>query len=241
MTDRTLEAPGPAGGVGPPPPQPEKIPCQVCREPIRPGARKCIHCDSYQDWRRILGSGGRIVLVLSLLSTLIAVASALLPPLLDALHPESDLEVVRWDPAERGMTVAVLNSGNRSGLLGQPAFYLMREEGRRCTGEPRRLEEDEIDLSTGRRFPLNPSESTPSRVVPPAGFVEIQFDIEDGQSFVDEYTRLAARGGECEILLVFEIPVWESSGEEREELFALDARSVARPRPPRARRPATSG
>lgn len=50
--------------------------CCVCREPIRESATKCIHCDSFQDWRRYFSVS---TIVLTLLVALISVLTAAIP------------------------------------------------------------------------------------------------------------------------------------------------------------------
>jgi hypothetical protein len=47
-------------------------PCRVCGEDIKFSAQKCIHCDSYQDWRVRLGIGST---VLALLVALVSVVT----------------------------------------------------------------------------------------------------------------------------------------------------------------------
>lgn len=63
----------------------QKQPCIVCKEPINSGARKCIHCNSFQDWRKhVTGSH----LVLSLIVALISVLSLGVPVIIEALKSE---------------------------------------------------------------------------------------------------------------------------------------------------------
>ena len=50
--------------------------CRTCRKEIEPGAKKCVECDSYQDWRRFLAMGNT---TLALLVALISVITAALP------------------------------------------------------------------------------------------------------------------------------------------------------------------
>jgi hypothetical protein len=51
-------------------------PCKVCGEAIKRSARKCIHCDSYQDWHANIGMS---TTVLSLLVALVAVLTPAVP------------------------------------------------------------------------------------------------------------------------------------------------------------------
>ena len=61
------------------------MPCRVCREPIRPGAKKCLHCGSYQNWwAQLLASGP----ALSLLVALVAVTTPWIPVAKELLAPK---------------------------------------------------------------------------------------------------------------------------------------------------------
>lgn len=55
---------------------PSKVECIVCREQIFAGAKKCIHCDSHQDWRRFVFFSNT---VLALLVALVSVSATALP------------------------------------------------------------------------------------------------------------------------------------------------------------------
>ena len=56
----------------PPEPERHKKQCTTCGEEIANSARKCIHCDTYQDWRRYLTFSST---VLALLVALLSVAT----------------------------------------------------------------------------------------------------------------------------------------------------------------------
>src|SRR3954470_22174836 len=58
------------------PPAPAMRECDVCRDPIRVDARKCLRCDSYQGWRSYVGFN---TTVLSLLVALVSSTATLLP------------------------------------------------------------------------------------------------------------------------------------------------------------------
>ena len=67
------------------------VPCRVCREPIRQGAKKCIHCDSMLDWRGWLGISET---ALALLVALVSVVGATGPRIVELFTPKaSKLEV----------------------------------------------------------------------------------------------------------------------------------------------------
>src|ERR1700739_2428297 len=83
------------------------IPCRVCREPIKEGARKCVHCNSVLDWRGWLGISET---ALALLVALVSVVGATAPRLVEFLTPKSSdtslairqvygqyLELVAWN------------------------------------------------------------------------------------------------------------------------------------------------
>ena len=53
-----------------------RVSCAVCRESILYGARKCTHCDSFQDFRRWINISSS---VLALLVALVSVLSVVLP------------------------------------------------------------------------------------------------------------------------------------------------------------------
>lgn len=58
--------------------------CKVCAEPINISAKKCIHCQSDQEWTSRLGFSAT---VLSLLVALITVLTAAIPVIRDAITP----------------------------------------------------------------------------------------------------------------------------------------------------------
>ena len=60
--------------------------CRVCKEDIRRGAMKCIHCDSFQDWRRYATLSST---VLSLLVALVSVLALGVPLLASSLKSEN--------------------------------------------------------------------------------------------------------------------------------------------------------
>src|SRR5205814_10317427 len=62
------------------------VPCRVCREPIKQGARKCVHCNSMLDWHGWLGISET---ALALLVALVSVIGATAPRLVEFLRPKS--------------------------------------------------------------------------------------------------------------------------------------------------------
>lgn len=91
------------------------IPCSVCREPIQDGARKCVHCDSFLDWRRWLGLSQT---TLALLVAFVSVVAASAPRLGQLLTPRySDLKISIRQVFSQRLELAVSNHGNQAGQL----------------------------------------------------------------------------------------------------------------------------
>jgi hypothetical protein len=83
---------------------------------MRPGAAKCLACDSFQDWRRF---SGVTTPVLSLLVALIAVSSAAAPGIA-TMFARSDSKLVFAPPTindQGGLTQFVANDGDRPGVV----------------------------------------------------------------------------------------------------------------------------
>jgi hypothetical protein len=110
------------------PPVAESPFCIVCREPIKIGALKCTHCDSYQDWRRFLTIGSAtLALAISCFSLLTSSGPAIRDFI---LSKQEDITVSVANPTPREVKVVAFNSGRGPGLL-QPAatFLLTRSDG----------------------------------------------------------------------------------------------------------------
>lgn len=96
--------------------------CATCGEPIALSARKCIHCDAYQDWRRYLAFSST---VLALLIALLSVATVAVPVLRDVLiAKDSDLVGSFQGLSDNEAVFVVSNSGNRPGTVGE-AFVII--------------------------------------------------------------------------------------------------------------------
>lgn len=68
--------------------------CLVCKSAIEDGASKCVHCNSFQNWRRFLGMSGTI---LSLLVALISVSAVTIPPVFELFEDKNaypDVEMI---------------------------------------------------------------------------------------------------------------------------------------------------
>jgi len=108
-------------------PKPAKKECRVCAELIEGRALKCIHCDSYQDWRRHLGFG---TTVLSLLIALVAVATPLIGAIEKFFHVSRAELRFSVQSAQAGvLTVLVTNDGERPGAIAQGTLSFPRGEG----------------------------------------------------------------------------------------------------------------
>jgi hypothetical protein len=91
--------------------------CTTCGEVIADSARKCIHCDAYQDWRRYLAFSST---VLALLVALLSVATVAGPVFHDLLTTkDSDLVGSFQGFSDDGAVFVVSNSGNRPGTVGE--------------------------------------------------------------------------------------------------------------------------
>jgi hypothetical protein len=102
-----------------PVPQPETIPCPVCFEQIQRGARKCIHCDSYLDWRRHVALGANTVPVIAALVAVIAAASPWIAPLFKANNSQlhTTFGGVGSSMLNGEVTITVSNDGTKVGVF----------------------------------------------------------------------------------------------------------------------------
>jgi hypothetical protein len=81
MGDERHQTPG-DGNLGQsatgPPVSENTVECSVCREPIKIGSKKCVHCDSFQDWRRNLGLSSSVLALLVALVSVVSIAAPML-------------------------------------------------------------------------------------------------------------------------------------------------------------------
>ena len=97
------------------------VACAVCREAIRPGARVCIHCDNYQDWRRYIGFSST---TLALVVALVSVLSVSFKSLIDLLPKSKEHIVVGMlDTNAENLQAFAYNDGETYGIL-QPSAVL---------------------------------------------------------------------------------------------------------------------
>jgi hypothetical protein len=91
------------------------FPCPVCREPIRKGAKKCIHCTPTIDWHRWLAISQT---TLALLVALVSVVGATALRLSELLTRDySDLGLNYRQVYRNGLEVEAWNQGNRNAQL----------------------------------------------------------------------------------------------------------------------------
>ena len=97
------------------PPTPETI-CVVCKETIKHGASKCIHCDSHQGWRRYLDFSS---VVLALFIALISVLGTVVPIFVRFFAVnDADLQfAVQQSEYPGSIYLVVSNTGTRSGIV----------------------------------------------------------------------------------------------------------------------------
>ena len=89
--------------------------CRTCREPIKAGARKCVRCDSFQDWRRFLTLSTS---ALALIIALVSVISALGPGIVRMLSGDrSELVVSYIATVDEGLLLLASNKGTRPAVI----------------------------------------------------------------------------------------------------------------------------
>ncbi len=98
----------------------DKKPCRICGEDINISARKCIHCNSFQDWHVYLGMSTS---VLSLLVALVSVVALSVPVIKDAIQPKNSQVTLKFQYYNRdAINLIVSNPGNRPGGIGEAYF-----------------------------------------------------------------------------------------------------------------------
>jgi hypothetical protein len=86
------------------------VPCAVCRESIKQGAKKCIRCGSALDWRRWLGVSET---TLALLVALISVIGSTGPRIIELFtYKHSDLRLVLRPTDYQHLQLDAWNQGN---------------------------------------------------------------------------------------------------------------------------------
>ena len=103
-------------------PKPPSNTCCVCHESIEIGAKKCVHCNSYQDWRRYLNLSSTM---LALIVALVSVLSISIPMLKDNFKPNnSKINILFQSDSFKNLTFIASNSGNRPGGIGNVSMRI---------------------------------------------------------------------------------------------------------------------
>lgn len=109
------------------PPSIKLAECIVCREQIKAGARKCIHCDSYQDWREYFNFSSSM---LAWLVALVSVISLSLPVIKNALQKDNSKVVLAFQGIEEGyISLIASNLGTRPGSVGSAELIFDNGDG----------------------------------------------------------------------------------------------------------------
>src|SRR6185295_5160288 len=95
----------------------DTIPCVVCREPIRRGAHRCIHCQSAQDWTRYVARWSSFWTAVLALVPLWSGALALRQLAFPDHRPNVRIRPIAC--TEQGLVLAITNSGKGPGLFGE--------------------------------------------------------------------------------------------------------------------------
>ena len=127
--------------------------CVVCREIIKSGALKCIHCDSSQSWTRHLNFSS---VVLSLLVALISVVAAPAPILKSTFEQDrTDIKLgLLQIEDEFNLYLMASNVGTLPGGLRTVSIQVVRPNGQR----------DEWPLAIKGALRVDPGASTTTRV-----------------------------------------------------------------------------
>ncbi len=97
-----------------------KTKCTTCQSEIECGALKCMHCDSFQDWRRYITFSHSLV---ALIVALVSVMGLAIPVIVDTFHtPKSDIKISAesCNQASGGhlhFNLLVTNKGDRPGFI----------------------------------------------------------------------------------------------------------------------------
>jgi hypothetical protein len=104
------------------------VPCRVCREPIRQGAKKCIHCTSMLDWHGWLGISET---ALALLVALVSVVGATAPRVVDLFTPQySKLSLSIRQIYGQNLELIASNQGHQSSQLLSASISAKTGDGR---------------------------------------------------------------------------------------------------------------
>jgi hypothetical protein len=101
--------------------------CVVSFEKIHPRAKKCIHCDGFQDWRRDINFGST---VLALLVALVSVLSLSVSVLKDALTIPNSKIIFSYQSVRNDLiNVIASNTGEEAGSIVDRGFICKEKTG----------------------------------------------------------------------------------------------------------------
>ena len=104
------------------------VPCRVCQEPIRKGAKKCIHCSSMLDWHGWLGVSET---TLALLVALVSVIGASAPRIAEVFtRHHSELSLNIRQVLQRYLELAGSNQGDKNSLFLSARITAKTSEGK---------------------------------------------------------------------------------------------------------------
>lgn len=108
-----------------PSPKPVGNACRVCKQPIALGAKKCIHCESFQDWRRYLNLSST---VLALIVALVSVLSISFPIIKESFQIDnSNITILYQSASDEFLTFIGSNSGKFPGGIGNVSLTIQGE------------------------------------------------------------------------------------------------------------------
>jgi len=95
--------------------------CRTCHEKINKGAKKCIKCDSFQDWRRYVGVS---TTSLSLFVALLSVLSLFITVIDDVWVEDENITISVIDENSGFLKFAISNSGEKSAVISPSVLFL---------------------------------------------------------------------------------------------------------------------
>ena len=114
--------------------------CRDCQQVVPNGAKVCLSCKAYQDWRRYLPIGQtNLALIVAALSILTTLLSVVLP----LMHPsDADLKIMFVSEYASNASFFVRNNGRSGGSIAVTHFVFIFEipNGRQGTQLPLRCE-----------------------------------------------------------------------------------------------------
>lgn len=105
-----------------------RVACLVCRESILSGARKCTHCDSFQDFRRWISLSAS---VLALLVALVSVLSVVVPDAVAYFERDYSRTTANLHAIENVLVnLVATNVGNKPSVFLQGELHFEDDQGR---------------------------------------------------------------------------------------------------------------